>query len=94
MQEAEKGEKPIGQLFKEKGISEATFYSWRKKLGGLQTRDVQRLRELEKENARLNRLGKIGQENGRISRVRWRYVRGPLTPTKKGERLRTIFSLS
>ena len=39
-----------------KGISEATFYAWRKKFGGMQTRDVQRLRELEKENARLKRL--------------------------------------
>ena len=38
------------------GISEATFYAWRKKFGGLQTRDVQRLKELEKENARLKRL--------------------------------------
>ena len=56
LQEAEKGQKPIVDLCKEKGISEATFYAWRKKFGGLQTRDVQRLRELEKENARLKRL--------------------------------------
>ena len=56
LQEAEKGQKPIIELCKEKGISEATFYTWRKKFGGLQTRDVQRLRELEKENARLKRL--------------------------------------
>jgi putative transposase len=56
LQEAEKGEKPISDLCKEKGISEATFYAWRKKFGGLQTKDVQRLKELEKENARLKRL--------------------------------------
>jgi putative transposase len=56
LQEAEKGEKPILALCKDKGISEATFYTWRKRFGGLQTRDVQRLRELEKENARLKRL--------------------------------------
>lgn len=56
LQEAEKGEKPISDLCREKGISEATFYAWRKKFGGMQTRDVQRLRELEKENARLKRL--------------------------------------
>jgi len=55
-QEAEKGERPILALCKDKGISEATFYAWRKRFGGLQTRDVQRLRELEKENARLKRL--------------------------------------
>ena len=56
LQEAEKGDKPVTELCKEKGISEATFYAWRKKFGGMQTRDVQRLRELEKENARLKKL--------------------------------------
>ena len=56
LQEADKGEKSVVDLCKEKGISEATFYTWRKKFGGMQTRDVQRLRELEKENTRLKRL--------------------------------------
>jgi putative transposase len=56
LQEAAKGEKPIIDVCREKGISEATFYAWRKKFGGLQTRDVQRLKGLEKENARLKRL--------------------------------------
>ena len=56
LQEAQKGEKPVTELCKDKGISEATFYTWRKKFGGLQTRDVTRLRKLEKENARLKRL--------------------------------------
>lgn len=56
LQEAEKGDKPVTQTCKEKGVSEATFYAWRKKFGGMQTRDVQRLRELEKENARLKKL--------------------------------------
>lgn len=56
LQEAERGEKTVVELCRDKGISEATFYSWRKKFGGLQTRDVARLRELEKENARLKKL--------------------------------------
>lgn len=56
LQEAQKGEKPIISLCKEKGITETTFYTWRKKFGGMQTREVQRLRELEKENARLKKL--------------------------------------
>jgi putative transposase len=34
LQEAERGERPIIELCKEKGISEATFYAWRKKFGG------------------------------------------------------------
>lgn len=56
LQEASKGEKPVSELCKEKGISEATFYNWRKKFGGMQTKEVQRLKELEKENARLKKL--------------------------------------
>jgi putative transposase len=56
LQEAAKGDKPISEVCREKSISEATFYAWRKKFGGLQTRDVQRLKDLEKENTRLKRL--------------------------------------
>ena len=56
LQEANKGDKPVTEICKSKGISEATFYTWRKKFGGIQVRDVQRLKELEKENARLKRL--------------------------------------
>jgi transposase-like protein len=56
LQESTRGEKTIATLCREKGISEATFYTWRQKFGGLSTREVQRLRELEKENARLKKL--------------------------------------
>jgi putative transposase len=56
LQEAAKGEKPIIELCREHGVSEPTFYTWRKKFGGVNTREVQRLRELEKENARLKKL--------------------------------------
>lgn len=53
LHEAEKGDKSIGAICREHGIAEVTFYRWRNRFGGLRTRDVQRLRELEKENARL-----------------------------------------
>ena len=56
LQEAARGEKSIIEFCRDKGISEATFYAWRKKFGGMQVRDAQRLRELEKENARLKKL--------------------------------------
>ena len=56
LHEAARGEKPIIEICREKGISEATFYTWRKKFGGMQTKDVQHLKGLEKENARLKRL--------------------------------------
>jgi putative transposase len=38
------------------GISTATYYIWKRKFGSLQESDVKRLRELEKENARLKRI--------------------------------------
>ena len=56
LQEGASGEKPIATVCREKGISEATFYAWRKKFGGMGTREVVRLKELEKENARLKKL--------------------------------------
>jgi len=56
LQEAEKGEKKIADLCREKGISANTFYVWKRKFGALQTSDVKRLRELERESARLKRL--------------------------------------
>ena len=63
LQEAPRGEKPVSTVCREKGLSEATFYSWRQKFGGMQTREVARLKEevahlkeLERENARLKKL--------------------------------------
>ena len=56
LREAEKGEKPIADLCREHSIAEQTFYRWRRKYGGLDISDVQRLKELTSENARLKRL--------------------------------------
>jgi len=56
LQEAEKGEKAVTALCREHGITETTFYRWRRQFGGLPVREVARLRELERENARLKRL--------------------------------------
>ena len=56
LQEAQKGQKTIAALCKEKGVTETTFYTGRKKFAGMQTSEVKRLREMEKENARLKRL--------------------------------------
>jgi putative transposase len=56
LQEAEKGEKAVTALCREHGITETTFYRWRRQFGGLPVKEVVRLRELERENARLKRL--------------------------------------
>ena len=46
----------IGELCRKHGISEQTFYRWRRKYGGLSVSEARRLRDLEKENTRLKRL--------------------------------------
>jgi putative transposase len=46
----------VGEVCRRAGISEATFYTWRKRYGGLMPSEVKRLRQLEEENAKLKRL--------------------------------------
>ena len=43
-------------LCRKHGVSEATFYAWRSKYGGMQVSDARKLKGLEEENARLKRL--------------------------------------
>ena len=47
---------PIKELCRKGGFSDATFYKWRARFGGMQVSEAQRLRELESENAKLKRL--------------------------------------
>jgi putative transposase len=56
LQQAETGETSLQTLCREHNISQVTFYRWRKKYGGMSVSEAQRLKELEKENARLKRL--------------------------------------
>ena len=46
----------VVQACKALGITEQTYYRWRKEYGGLRTDQAKRLKELEKENARLRKL--------------------------------------
>jgi len=46
----------VGEVCRKTGISEATFYAWRKKYAGLMPSEMRRLRQLEEENAKLKRL--------------------------------------
>ena len=48
--------KSTPQACKEAGINTQTYYRWRKEFGGLKTEQAKRMKELEKENARLKRL--------------------------------------
>lgn len=55
LQEHEKGAK-VADLCRRHGITETTFYRWKKKYGGLQVSEAKRLRSLKKENRQLKRL--------------------------------------
>lgn len=46
----------VAQISREHGISEATFYSWKAKFGGMQVSEVKRLKDLEEENRRLKKM--------------------------------------
>ncbi len=47
---------PVKEICRKYGISDATFYTWRKKFGGMQVDDVRRLKQVESENAKLKKL--------------------------------------
>jgi putative transposase len=46
----------VSQASKQLGVSEQTYYRWRKEYGGMRTSQVCKLKDLEKENARLKKL--------------------------------------
>ena len=52
----EADDEPVTTVAKRHGVSEQTIYVWRKRFGGLEARDVRRLKQLETENARLKKL--------------------------------------
>lgn len=52
---AEAGAK-VAELCRKYGISDATYYNWKAKFGGMTVSDAQRLKALEAENAKLKRL--------------------------------------
>ena len=50
------GGMPIKELCRKGGFSDATFYKWRSKYGGMDVSDAKRLKELESENGKLKKL--------------------------------------
>jgi putative transposase len=55
LQRNERGEK-VADLCRELSISDATFYNWKAKYGGLSVNELKRIKDLETENARLKKL--------------------------------------
>ena len=52
---AERGQ-PIKDLLRQTGITQATFYRWKTKYGGMEVSDARRLKALEEENRKLKKL--------------------------------------
>ena len=55
LKEADAGMK-VQELCRKHGVSDATYYKWKSKYGGMEASDLKRVRELEAENARLKRM--------------------------------------
>jgi len=55
LKEAEAGLK-VGELCRKHGISDATYYKWKAKYGGLEVSEARRLKQLEDENRRLKQM--------------------------------------
>lgn len=47
---------PVAAICREMGVSEPTFYRWKKKYSGMGVAEVRRLKQLEEENSKLKRL--------------------------------------
>ena len=55
LRQAESGT-PVEEVIRRLGVSEATFYRWKKKYAGLGVAEIRRLKQLEDENGRLKRM--------------------------------------
>jgi len=56
LEQADKGEQTITDVCREHGISQATFYSWRKQFRGMNVETLREFKRLQQENVRLKKL--------------------------------------
>jgi len=67
LKEADSGAMTVQDLCRKHGISDATYYKWKSKYGGLDASDLKRLRELESENSQLKRMyAELSLENNAL----------------------------
>lgn len=52
----QEGGRTTKEISREHSISEATFYNWKSKYGGMESSDVRKLKDLEEENSRLKKM--------------------------------------
>ena len=50
------GGRTVVEICRENGVSQATYYQWKAKFGGMEASDIRRLKELEVENSKLKRM--------------------------------------
>jgi transposase-like protein len=50
------GDTTVGEVCRKIGVTDVTYYRWRKEYGGMRVDQVRRLKELEQENSRLKKL--------------------------------------
>jgi putative transposase len=64
------GGRNVRDVCRERGISEATYYNWKSKYGGMGISDIKRLKELEQENRRLKQMyAELSLENRALKDV-------------------------
>ena len=62
--------KSVKDIARENGISDATFYNWKAKYGGMEVSDVRKMKDLEEENSRLKRIvANLTLENDAIKHI-------------------------
>jgi putative transposase len=77
IRQAESGT-PVGDLCRQLGVSEATFYAWKKKYAHLGVNELRRLRQVEEENSRLKRLvADLSLDKHMLSEALRKTVEGP-----------------
>ena len=55
LRDAKKEDLSVSDICRKQGISEVTFYKWRKRYGGVEKTEIRRMKELEKENDELKK---------------------------------------
>ncbi len=69
LKEADAGMK-VEDICRKHGISNATYYNWKSKYGGMEASDIKRLKELEEENAKLKKMyAEVSLENHAIKEL-------------------------
>ena len=56
LREADRGEKSVADICREKNISEVSFHRWKKQFGHMEINEARRLKELERENSELKKM--------------------------------------